>query len=151
MEYAPRCHLTPKDINALEIMLERRGAHDAALARLLRRKLAAARIVFADDIDPHTATINSRVAYRVDGGPVETRILVHAGGDAVAGLPVRSLPVTTLRGLALLGLTAPAEIDCERPDGAREVLTLCGVLHQPEAARRGRAWARQGAVGDTVS
>lgn len=143
MDKSLRCHLTAKDLNALEVMLERRGADNGPLSRLLRRKLSAAAFVYPDDIDPQTITINSRIEFQVDGGSPQTRILVYGGEDAFPGM---ALPITTMHGLALLGLTAPDTIHCERPDGSMEELALSRVLYQPESARRCRVSTSSGSA-----
>jgi regulator of nucleoside diphosphate kinase len=129
------CQLTTKDANLLEVMLQRHGDRDGPFVRLLRRKLSAATVVFQDGIDARAATLNSRIEISVDGGPAESRILAYGGEDAYPGI---ALPITTLLGLSLLGLTAPRTIVCERPDGATQEVHLRRILHQPEAARRSR-------------
>ena len=125
------CQLTTKDANLLEVMLQRHGDRDGPFVRLLRRKLSAATVVFQDGIDARVATLNSRIEISVDGGPAESRILAYGGEDAYPGI---ALPITTLLGLSLLGLTAPRTIVCERPDGATEEVHLRRILH------RGAAW-----------
>lgn len=129
------CQLTTKDANLLEVMLQRHDGRDDPFVRLLQRKLSAATVVFQDAVDPWTVTLNSRIELSIDGGPAERRILVYGGEDAYPGI---ALPITTLRGLALLGLTAPRVVVCERPDGSSEELQLRRVVHQPEAAKQSR-------------
>jgi transcription elongation GreA/GreB family factor len=129
------CQLTTKDVSVLEGMLDRleeQALADARIARLLRRKLAAARICFRDDIDPRVATINSRVQYRIGKGPIETRVITHGGESALPGL---ALPISNIHGLALLGLTADDTITVEAADGHSEVLHVLDIIQQPEAAR----------------
>jgi len=124
------CRLTTKDYAVLETLLERsldpRGAH----ATLIRRKLAGAGLWLSEDIPADVVTINSRVAFRVDDAPATTRIVAQAPVDGLVGL---LLPVTTLRGLALLGL-AEGEGIRVGPDEA--TLTVVEVAYQPEAAQR---------------
>jgi regulator of nucleoside diphosphate kinase len=107
MHKARRCQLTAKDANILEVMLERRGHDDDGFTRLLREKVVMASVALFDGIDPRAATINSRVEYSIDGGPPCKRILVYGGENAYPGM---TLPITTMRGLALLGLVAPESI-----------------------------------------
>ncbi len=129
------CQLTAKDFSVLEGMMDRLEAQalaDAAIARLLRRKLATARICFRDDVDPRVATINSRIQLRVGEGSAETRVLTHGGESA---LPGTALPISSLRGLAVLGLMEGDTISVEGTDGKSEVLHVVRVVHQPEAAR----------------
>ena len=133
MHKTRRCQLTAKDANILEVMLERRGHHDDGFTRLLREKVASASVVPFDGIDPRAATINSRVEYSIDGGPPCQRILVYGGENAYPGM---TLPLTTMRGLALLGLVAPQSIICNDANGRSEEIRLIQVHYQPEAGRR---------------
>lgn len=129
-------HLTTKDFTILEVMLERGAVADPAAQRLLRDKILNATVVFADDIPPTVATLNSRVVYRIDGGPAETRTLVQSARHG----PVDTLSIATLRGLALIGMKAGDTTALDAPGGLEE-LRLDAVEHQPEAAR-GRHKAR---------
>ena len=95
------CMLTTKDYTILEVMLERCLGLDDPMRPILQQKLHNAVVVFADDIPATVVTLNSRVAYRVNGGPAETRIVAH---DDVRGLVGRVISITIPRGLALLGL-----------------------------------------------
>ena len=133
MQNARRCQLTAKDANILEVMLGRRRHQDDSFTRLLQQKVATASVVFFDGVDPGAATINSRVEYSINGGAPCTRILVYGGENAYPGM---TLPITTMRGLALLGLVAPRSIICEDEDGRTEQIRLLRVLYQPEAERR---------------
>jgi regulator of nucleoside diphosphate kinase len=132
------CQLTTKDVSLLECVLDRlddRPEADAALARLLRHKLATARICFRDDIDPRVVTLNSRVEYRVGNGGTETRVLT-LGGEV--GLTDIALPISDLRGLALLGLMEGHSIAIETSAGKQDVIHVLRIIHQPEAARLSR-------------
>jgi len=133
MSNADSCQLTTKDYTILEVMLERHAGRDETLAGLLRRKLAHALVTFRDDIPADVVTLSSRVTYRVDGGPAETRIVAH---DDMRGLVGMLLPITHPRGLALLGLAEGQSISLRKEDGSRETLTVQEVVYQPEAARR---------------
>jgi regulator of nucleoside diphosphate kinase len=133
MPTTPRCILTSKGHTILEVLFERRVNPDECFLQLLRQKLATATTVFQDDLGEQVATINSRVDFSVDGKPLDNRILVHAGDDAYRGL---SLPITTLRGLALMGLTAGDTITVACADGQMQTIHLEAVSYQPEAADR---------------
>ncbi len=133
MQKASRCQLTAKDASILEVMLERRGHCDDAFTQLLRQKIATTSVVLFDGVDPHAATLNSRVEYSIGGGPPCERILVYGGENAYPGM---TLPITTMRGLALLGLLAPESIICNKENGRVEEIRLLRVLYQPEAGRR---------------
>jgi regulator of nucleoside diphosphate kinase len=122
------CRLTTKDYAVLETMLERSREPCGAHATLLRRKLAGADIRLNEDIPADVVTINSRAAFRVNDAPAETRIVAQAPIDGLVGM---LLPVTTLRGLALLGLAEGESIMI----GA-DKLSVVEVAYQPEAAHR---------------
>lgn len=146
MDRDPPCQLTALDMSVLEGMMDRLEAQartDTAVARLLCRKLAAARVRFHDDIDPHVATINSRIEFRVGSGGVETRVLTHGGENALAG---SALPISSLHGLALLGLAEGNTITIELANGKTEVLGVVRVAHQPEAARLKKKPVRLGVI-----
>mgnify|MGYP005816651209 CR=1 FL=1 len=128
------CILTTKDFTILEVMLDRSPEPDGFMAKLLRRKIGSATVVFQDDIPASVATLSSRVTYRIDAGDPDSRILSHDRMNASAGL---LLPITSPIGLALLGLSAGQDFHIETPDGARRV-ALEAVLPQPEAARQDR-------------
>lgn len=136
MSTPPRCRLTAKDFSILEAMA-RRDARDipytGAFLRLLRHKLAIATVIFPDDVEPTLATIDSHVDFTVDGRLSGSGVLTRddSGTDAAP-----RLPITLLRGLALLGLTAGDTIAVAGPDGAQEDLRLDRVRHQPEADLR---------------
>lgn len=130
----PRCCVTAKDFTILENMLKRTPPYNEGLLRLLRRKLAMATVLLPEDIAPQVATLNSRVEYRIDGGRTECCVLVRGEDNASRGL---TLPISTLRGLALLGLTAGDSVSIERPDGHSETVFLENVAYQPEGARVG--------------
>lgn len=128
-----RYMLTTKDFTILEVMLERCLGLDDPLGAMLRRKLAKAAVVFRDDVPLEVVTLNSRVAYRIDGGPAETRIVAH---DEMRGLVGLLLPLANPRGLALLGMAEGESDTILRADGTEETVTVQEVLYQPEAARR---------------
>lgn len=133
------CILTTKDISILETMLERNPEKGSALACLMRAKITAAKIVFRDDVPETVVTLNSRVSYRIDGGEPDTRIVAQAHMNSAVGC---FLPVTTMRGLALLGMMQGETMRIPGREGAMEDIELVAVLHQPEAAQRGRTASR---------
>lgn len=127
------CQLTTKDYTILEVMRERRPALGDALSAILQRKISSAVAMFREDIPANVVTLSSRVAYRVNDGPAETRIVAH---DHMRGLVGMLLPITNPRGLALLGLAEGQSISIPTADGSLETLTVHEVVYQPEAARR---------------
>jgi regulator of nucleoside diphosphate kinase len=129
------CILTAKDLSILEVMLDRCAGPDISMRSLLLRKIRSAAVVFMDEAPTDAATLNSRVRYRVDGLPPETRILSHAPEFSVVGM---TLPVASRRGLALLGLRNGQSIVIPKSGGGQEAVQLEEVLFQPEAAVRAR-------------
>ncbi len=104
---------------------------------LLRRKLQGISPVDDRDVDPLVATINSRIEYCVDDGPSQKRILVRCGfRNGLVGL---TLPITTPRGMALLGLREGQSFDFQE-GGAERTIVVHRVHYQPQAARGG--WRR---------
>ena len=127
-----RCILTTKDFTILEVMLDRSLGRDDPLVPILRRKLDAATVVLRDDVPSTVATLSSRISFSVDGRPADTRILSHDRMNS----PGVFLPITTARGLALLGLSEGQQFLLRGRGGAEEEVLLESVLYQPEAARR---------------
>ena len=133
MKNSPSCTLTDKDHEILQRMLEYHGGQDEAMTRLLRRKLARARVVARDEVPEDVVTLNSRISFRVGNGPTETRILCL---DRTSGPVGYVLPITTLRGLALLGLAEGRTAIVSRSPSLVEIIRLTAVHYQPEKAER---------------
>ena len=129
----PRCVLTTRDHSIVEAMHQRRIASGDAILPLLGRKLAEATVVDVDQVAADIVTLNSRVVFRVDGGTPETRTLVRQEDRGLIG---SNLPVSTPRGLALLGMSEGQQAIVERIGGGQETLLVEKVFYQPEAARR---------------
>jgi regulator of nucleoside diphosphate kinase len=127
------CCLTERDFAILEAMLARRAALGDPLAPLIERKLADAIVVPDEGIGAGVATLNSRVAFRVDALPAEERTLVRHEGRGTVG---RGLPIDTRRGLAILGMAEGGTVLVAKRGGGHETLRLEKILYQPEAARR---------------
>jgi regulator of nucleoside diphosphate kinase len=137
------CQLTTKDFTILEVMLERCLGRDDPMREILRRKLEGATVVFRDDVAPTVVTLSSRVSYRVDDGPAETRIVAH---DEMRGMVGSVMSITNPRGLALIGLAEGQSMTIRRADGADEKLTVQEVVYQPEAAKREAATLQRGGM-----
>lgn len=75
----------------------------------------------------------SRVTFSVNGRDADTRIISHDRMTSPIGM---FLPVTTLRGLALLGMAEGEQFKLTNSDGIEERILLEKVNYQPEAARR---------------
>ena len=134
--------LTTKDFTILETMCDHPlGRHD--LVSLIQRKIGRAVVVFREDLPGGIASINSRVRFRVNGGESDTRVLSTGQVTAPFGM---FLPITTLRGLALLGLVEGQDILLTNADGVDERVLLEKVEYQPEASRRERQALGKGTV-----
>lgn len=127
------CILTTKDFTILEVMRDRIPGLDDPLAPILKRKIESALVVFREDVPVNVATLSSRVTFSVDGRDADTRILSHEDMSAPTGM---FLPISTPRGLALLGLAEGQEFAFTGRDGQPERIVLEKVEYQPEAARR---------------
>lgn len=126
------CFLTAKDFTYLQSLLASKDL-GAPYLDLLREKLANATLLLDHTIDHRIATIESRVEFSVDGTFMEQRVLTRDEKSSTQGL---ALPITTLRGLALIGLKEGDVFPLRRPNGTAEQLRLIRVAYQPEAARR---------------
>ncbi len=127
------CILTTKDFTIVEVMRDRCLGQDDPLAPILARKIQSAIVMFRDDVPDNVATMSSRVTFSVNGRDPDTRIISH---DRMASPIGMFLPVTTLRGLALLGLAEGDHFMFTNSDGSDERILLEKVHYQPEAARR---------------
>lgn len=94
------CQLTTKDYTILEVIHERHPLRDETFSTILHRKISSAVVMFRQDIPANVVTLSSRVAYRVNDGPAETRIVAH---DQMRGLVVMLLPIANPRGVARSG------------------------------------------------
>ncbi|WP_052161883.1 hypothetical protein [Hoeflea sp. BAL378] len=131
-----KCTLTTKDILILEALYDRRHRLSETVERLLKHKLDLAVVVFCEDIGSDVVTLNTRLQYRIGDTPSRAAILTQGALDGTVG---HCLPLTTLRGLACLGLTQGAGISLPGPNGATpDRLVVEKILYQPEAARRDR-------------
>jgi len=128
-------HLTSKDFTILEAMRDRCLSPTSAYGRLLARKIDTACVVLTEDIAPDRVTLNTRLRYSVDGGPEIACLLVQGDVHGIVGL---TLPLETMRGLALLGLRPGEQIEIAGDAGLSETLAVIQVDYQPEAARRER-------------
>jgi regulator of nucleoside diphosphate kinase len=134
------CILTAKDFTIIEVMRDRCLDRNEPLASILTRKIASAIVMFRDDIPHDVATMSSRVTFSVDGRDADTRIISH---DPMASTTGMFLPITTLRGLALLGLAEGDDFVFTNGEGVVERVVLEKVQYQPEAARRGKEMMRR--------
>lgn len=123
---------TSKDHRLLRGLLYSDIALIPAQRALLQWKLDRSVVVEPCDIPGWVATVGSRVRYRVnDGESVTDRLSAH-GQWSGAGT---GLPLTTGRGIALIGLSEGYELPFVDRGGHEQVVTLETVCFQPEAAR----------------
>lgn len=128
-----KCLLTTKDFSVLEVMRDRCLGRDDPLAPILKRKIESATVMFREDIPGNVATLSSRVTFSVEGREPDSRILSHDRMTSPIGM---FLPVTTVRGLALLGLSEGQAFTVTIANGEEERILLHEVHYQPEAAGR---------------
>jgi len=121
--------LSARDFALLERLARLRLRADDPVSRALLAKLDQARVTVPDAAAPNAASLNSRVVFSAGAAPAEARVLVLPEDHSPAGW---TLPVTTSRGLALLGLVAGAAVTATRGDGLHERLRLLAVSPQPE-------------------
>lgn len=134
------CILTTKDFTILEGMRDRCLGRGDLLAPVLNRKIESAVVTFRNDVPENVATLSSRVTFTVNGRDRDTRVISH---DRMTSPISMFLPITTLRGLALLGLSEGQEFVVTNIDGAEERITLERVHYQPEAVKRKEAIKRE--------
>jgi regulator of nucleoside diphosphate kinase len=122
-----------KECVVLEVILDRSRDRRDPILPMIRQKLAGAKVFFRDEIDARVVTLNSRVVFRVNGGPPKTRVVAQQDERLFPGA---ILPITSLRGMALLGLQEGQSIAVQQPDGLQETIRVEHVEYQPEAAMR---------------
>jgi regulator of nucleoside diphosphate kinase len=126
MQRNPHCYLSMKDFTLLEAMLDQ-SCTDQAFARLLREKISNTTVFFQDEGHAPGAAIGTRVDFVIDGRIFESRVLVADDEDPQ---PSRlTLPITTLRGLALLGLGVGDAITIEWSEGESETLQVDNIYN----------------------
>lgn len=106
-------------------------AQQSLLARLIRTKLADARIVGFDSDPPLFAKPGTKIAYTVDRQEPEARVLVLGEADSAAH---HALPVFTLLGLTLLGMREGQSAPLLRHDGVVGSVSLQRVGDAADAA-----------------
>jgi regulator of nucleoside diphosphate kinase len=134
------CVLTSRDYTLLEAWLIRAlGSEleiDPMLIALVRAKLAAAQIVLTGDVEANRARGGSRVVYVLDraAAPV-SQLLSHWRPEAVEQ---NILPITSILGITLLGMSAGQRVPLIRSDGSIGGVWLEAVDARTERARTDR-------------
>ena len=127
------CILTNKDFTLLEHMRERCRGTDDPIGFILKRQIDSAVVMFHSDVPANVVTLNSRVTFSVDGRDSDTRVISPDRSASPVGM---ALPITTPRGLALLGLTEGQEFVLDDQMGGQIRIVLEKIHYQPEAAKR---------------
>lgn len=144
--------LSSRDFMLLETLVSLQLPAEDAIAQRLRQKLARSRVVAPTSLPPGLVTLGSRVVFSVEGAPVESRVLVLPDGPSLYGW---SLPVTTPRGLAMLGARAGTTVLADRRDGGIERIAIhtaaCPSRHDVRQAGRPDAVAPGFAQGVPVT
>lgn len=122
--------LTNKDYAILTTALLQCLWDDETLVPQLRRKLSRASVVPSHQIPSTVVTMNSRVSFRVNDGREDTRVIIPDEADRLIGM---TLPVTSKRGLALLGMSEGQTVTLKEPGGRSDTITVLEVTYQPEA------------------
>ncbi|HLP70454.1 MAG TPA: hypothetical protein VK181_23355 [Rhizobium sp.] len=122
--------LAARDRYVLERLLQDWPSVEKEWLALLRRKLSARHLPADASMPAGLATIDSRVSFRAANGFTGTRTLCLAGTYAPGSA---FLPVTTLYGLALVGLREGEVMGFDRPDGGRDWIMLEKLLFRPGA------------------
>jgi regulator of nucleoside diphosphate kinase len=129
------CVLTARDFALLTDYVNRHGDERPFVSDMVRNKLSHARVVLADDLDTDVVTIDSRVIFSINGGPFDTRTLVHWANEPDVGL---TLPVTIPLGIAMLGRRSGETVRYRQRDGSLWSVAIEDVPYQPAAARKRR-------------
>ncbi|MFC0009372.1 hypothetical protein [Devosia nitrariae] len=127
--------LTARDFALLENLAQQWGEPFPGAAEIVRRKLAAATLVFPADVPVDVVTLNSRVRFKTSLGQTDERVLVAGPSEEIYGL---TMLLASPRGMALIGAAVGQTIQARRRDGALEQLFIEALPFQPErkGARR---------------
>lgn len=100
---------------------------------LLKSKLENAQLLPEHDFPVNIVTLDSRVTYSVNSVFTDTRIISAQKSSNIVGL---SLSVSTLRGLALIGLKEGQSFSLHEFIQSDDLLNVEKVQFQPEAHRQ---------------
>jgi regulator of nucleoside diphosphate kinase len=131
----PGYTFTTKDFDILRRMLEAYKDESDPMTWLLRHKLEAPHVVGHEDVPENIVTLNSRVSIQVGNSPPAMRILSR---DLTCGPVGLLLPITTMRGLALIGLAEGQKAVISRSPFLAEIVRITSLHYQPERAERMR-------------
>ena len=126
------CQLTAGDLNILMSMLDETG-HTESFTILLREKLNYASVFFREDIPENIVTLDTQVAYTVNGVCCGPHVVVRSTASRPAD---SAISVRTMRGLALLGLAVGERTEILGEDGWPEILAVERIVLKPESEAR---------------
>lgn len=127
------CILTQSNAALLHKLFEAQQQKNTLFAKLLKSKLDNAQIRPEYDIPGNIVTLDSRVTYSVNAAFTDTRIISARNSSNIVGL---SLPVTNLRGLALIGLSQGQYFALVQADHSTDRLYIEKIQFQPETHRQ---------------
>ncbi|PQA89704.1 nucleoside-diphosphate kinase [Hyphococcus luteus] len=122
--------LTERDFLILDALTANDGEMNPYFLDILRQKIRTASVVKVNEMPVNVATLGTRVSFDVNGTNAGERILAQKADLYPVGA---CLPITSLRGLALLGLTEGQSMRALNMAGVPETITLRAILYQPEA------------------
>lgn len=125
--------LTASNAAYLHRLLAAQTNQQHTFSNFLKAKLDAARVWPDCDVPRDVVTLDSRVTFAVNGEFTDTRIISARSRSSIVGL---SLPVTHIRGVALLGLAEGQSIALIDRNHDADLLFVEKVRFQPEAQRR---------------
>lgn len=132
MSDQPSVVLTSRDFALLENLALQWGEPFPGAAGIVRRKLAAATLLFPADVPADVVTLNSRVRFSANSGQTDERVLVAGPSEEIYGV---TLLLASPRGLALIGAAVGQTIQASRRDGSLEQLVVEALPYQPERRR----------------
>lgn len=127
------CQLTTRDFAVLRRLVRDQQPAIARIQRELSGKLSSAAVLAPGEIPPHIVTLDSRVCFRCDGRPPETRVVSLSDEAHPLGA---ALSITTPIGLNLLGRCAGEKFTVRGFGGEETQAEVVAVIYQPEAAGR---------------
>lgn len=124
--------LTARDFTLLENLVHNWGEPFPGANEQVRRKLAAATVVFPEDLPLDVVALNCRVRFRVGTARAEERTIVGGPSEAVYGM---TLALASSRGVALIGAAVGQAVEARRYDGSTEFIVVEAVPYQPARPR----------------
>ncbi|HEX5340075.1 MAG TPA: nucleoside diphosphate kinase regulator [Gammaproteobacteria bacterium] len=133
MEQTPSIHVTERDFDSLEHLLDSPAVRGLRGIEALCQELHRAHIVASDKVPADVITMNStaRFADETSGTVHELTLVYPQEANGTTGRVSITAPV----GSALLGLSVGQTIEWQVPGGRKLRLKVLEVVQQPEARR----------------